>query len=221
MFRTIPTPTPGTTRTPHKPRNPDSARRWRFPDTQRVPKCSGPAKAGRPSPIPSSNLISRVARILTTPKEISAKVADSEKPFSKNANSRRNRNEIFNRFGKLGLLQRFPKGSRISARGCPIQRALPRVSIRPTPSLSRVAPHSGDPKGVEDISPGLPDSERATPGANPFNPSISRAARRAKRVSPDPRPNCPSNHGANFANTTPHEGLNHRHLRLRWQRLGP
>jgi hypothetical protein len=43
--------------------------------------------------------------------------------------------------------------------------------------------HTDDTEGVEDISPGLPDSERATPGTDPFNPSLSREARRAKRVS--------------------------------------
>ena len=43
---------------------------------------------------------------------------------------------------------------------------------------------SGDTKGVEAFSyTGLPDSERATPGPRPFNPSLSREARRAKRVS--------------------------------------
>ena len=40
-----------------------------------------------------------------------------------------------------------------------------------------------DTKGVEDINPGLPDSGRATPGFDPFNPPLSREARRATRVS--------------------------------------
>jgi len=43
--------------------------------------------------------------------------------------------------------------------------------------------HTDDTEGVEDMSPGLPDSERATPGDNQSNSSLSREARRAKRVS--------------------------------------
>src|SRR5690348_469596 len=50
----------------------------------------------------------------------------------------------------------------------------------------REARHAGDAEGVEEISPGLPDSERATPGPNPLNRSLSREARRAKRVSLTP-----------------------------------
>jgi hypothetical protein len=34
-----------------------------------------------------------------------------------------------------------------------------------------------DTNGVEEISPGLPDSERATQGPNPLNPQHSRAKR--------------------------------------------
>jgi hypothetical protein len=47
-----------------------------------------------------------------------------------------------------------------------------------------MARHNDDTESVEDISPGLPDSERATRGRPSIKSSLSRAARRAKRVSP-------------------------------------
>jgi hypothetical protein len=43
--------------------------------------------------------------------------------------------------------------------------------------------HADNIEDVEDISPRLPESARATLGAKPLNPSLSRVARRAQRVS--------------------------------------
>jgi len=36
--------------------------------------------------------------------------------------------------------------------------------------IPRAAPHNDDPKGIEELSPGLPDSERATPGGQSIQP---------------------------------------------------
>jgi hypothetical protein len=54
---------------------------------------------------------------------------------------------------------------------------------RDTHSAALAAQPYGDTEGVEEISPGLPDSERATPGLKSLNSPLSRVARRAKRVS--------------------------------------
>jgi len=74
----------------------------------------------------------------------------------------------------------------------------PKIPLFPLPYVWLI----NDTKGVEAISPGLPDSERATPGPNPFNPSLSRVARRAKRVSSFDRIKQGSTYVKNFANTT-------------------
>ena len=50
-------------------------------------------------------------------------------------------------------------------------------------SLPRGARLYDDTEGVAELSPGLPESARATLGFKPLHPSLSRAARRAKRVS--------------------------------------
>jgi hypothetical protein len=52
----------------------------------------------------------------------------------------------------------------------------------------RAARHTDDPNGVAELSPGLPESARATLGTKPLNPSLSRVARRAERVYPIPVP---------------------------------
>jgi len=54
------------------------------------------------------------------------------------------------------------------------------ISLNQKIFVPRIARQRDDTEGVEDISPGLPDSVRATPGSNPFKPSFSREARRAK-----------------------------------------
>ncbi len=51
----------------------------------------------------------------------------------------------------------------------------------------RAARHKNNPEGVAELSPGLPESARATLGITSSIPSISRAARRAQRVSRDPQ----------------------------------
>lgn len=66
------------------------------------------------------------------------------------------------------------------------------ISISPT--CSAQSAHSNDTESVEEYNPGLPDSGRATLGFHLVRPSLSRAARRAKRVSSLCRINSHSTH---------------------------
>jgi len=83
----------------------------------------------------------------------------------------------------LFLLQSLIRLTRSETASVPPSKSCPTRLPHNVPP--RVACHINDPKGVAELSPGLADSERPTLGKKPLNLSISRAARRAQRVSRD------------------------------------